>query len=182
MAGHDVIDLGHPSEDEGQTSSRLHKRLAVAAVSSVQSASINPEPSITEPAVLPKTEAGHPPDPQSSTFEGLSREAVARTSLLVSVEHQRNRAPANVALEDCQTLEHFFEILISECNLKGRTATGLRAVSATYPWNYKRLLIRKGRPRDWTLFCGDIRKGWDREAGKFAEDGCEVEIMVHVDV
>lgn len=178
----DIIDLGEPSEDEGPVSPRLHKRPAVAGVSFVRSGSLNPEPSVTEPPNFPKFEAGHSPDPQSSTFEGISREAVARTSLLVSVEHQLNRAPANVPLEACQTVKQLFEILILECNLKGRAAIDLQAVSATYTWNKKQLLIRKGRPRDWTLFCEDIRKGWDREAGKFAEDGCEIKIMVHVDV
>lgn len=176
-----AIEPGPSGEEEYQQSSRPTKRTTVGGASLINSGSLNSIPSQMGAPNLPRMEARYGHDPQSNPFEGLSSNAIAGTSLLVSADNQQHgRAPANVPLDDCGTQEQLFETLVIECNLKGKAAAELSAVSATYTWNHKQHLIRKGRPRDWSIFCEDIRKAWTREAGRFAEDGCEIKMMVHV--
>lgn len=176
-----AIESGSSSEDERQTLPQPTKNTALARDSHVDTGILNSIfPNEGPPNIL-KTEAGYGHDPQSTNLGSLSSNAIAGTSLLVSAEHQPGRAPVNVPLDDCRTQKALFETLVVECNLKGRAATELSAVSATYTWNQKQHLIRKARPRDWSIFREHIRKAWDREAGKFAEDGCEIKMMVHID-
>ena len=85
-----------------------------------------------------------------------------------------------VPLSQCPDLPQLFQTLITECDLKGKIASELSQVSAKYTWDQKRHLIRKARPRDWTIFIDTLRKAWERDATRFAEDGCEVEMIVHV--
>ncbi|CAF9939279.1 MAG: hypothetical protein HETSPECPRED_001539 [Heterodermia speciosa] len=121
-----------------------------------------------------------PSDPEQPTATILPAHVINATSLLVSLSNQPDRAPANVPFSQCLNLAQLFETLVTECDLKGKAASELSQVSAKNTWDQKRLLIRKNRPRDWMLFVDSLRKAWERDASRFAEDGCEVEMVVHV--
>ncbi|KAL8791643.1 MAG: hypothetical protein Q9195_005726 [Heterodermia aff. obscurata] len=124
----------------------------------------------------PKFKSEFPPDPTMS----LPSHVINATSLLVSLSNQPDRAPANVPLSQCPTLPDFFQTLITERKLTTKLASKLDEVSAKYTWDGKRHLIRKARPRDWVIFVETVRKAWERNASRFEEDGCEVEMVVHV--
>ena len=58
--------------------------------------------------------------------------------------------------------------------MKGKDAEELTEISAWYLWNNRDHLIRKDRPRDWTLFIEQLSKVWDEQSDRFAKDYCEV--------
>lgn len=114
-------------------------------------------PSHTTPALpLPKTSIKVPVQSSPSSNPLLPQHAIAATTFMVSIRDQPTLAPIAVALSDCSTLERFFttleqefETLIAIFDLKGKpTANNLSAVLATYPWDQKRQLIRRGK---WEL-------------------------------
>lgn len=163
-----VFEPESSSEDEIEAQPPRPTKRAATEVISIRSESPGPE--------------AEPIDSNSKNARPVQipANAMSRTSLLVSADHMRERAPANVPMSDCTTTEQLFDTLVLECNLKGKAANELSEVSATYSWNQKQHLIRKGRTRDWDIFCSDITKAWDREASRSAEDGCEIQMLAHV--
>ena len=101
-------------------------------------------------------------------------------NILSSYRKDNANALITVPLSQCLNLPQLYETLVTECDLKGKVASQLSEVSARYTWDQKRHLIRKARPRDWTIFVDTLRKAWERDATRFAEDGCEVEMFVHL--
>lgn len=130
------------------------------------------EPELLSYNAVPQTPALVKPEP-------LSYAQMAQTYLRVSSSIRPDLAPASVSFQLCPTLDAFFTTMISECELPadGRVSK----VSATYTWNGKRHLIRRDRKDDWILFVNAVKKAWAKEGETFVDDGCEVEILVHVD-
>lgn len=143
-----------------------------------------------EPSMNPTQDWGSELEPVSAEakppIDALPPHALAATSLLVSASNQPALAPVNVPLEECptledlfKTLETLFDTLVNRCNLKGKAASGLYAISATYAWNQKGQLIRRDKPSDWTSFIRAVNRAWKKESKMLEEDGCEVYIMAH---
>lgn len=132
------------------------------------------EPEIVQENAVPQHPVSIKPEPP--TYEQM-----ARTSLLVSASNQSDIAPASVPFAQCRTLDELFTTMISEYDIQSNGR--ISKVSATYTWNGKRHLLRRDRQEDWVLFCNAIKKAWAREENqlKFLEDGCEVDMMVHVE-
>lgn len=118
----------------------------------------------------------------ANVIQPISPSVLDNTVLLVVSSNQPHRAAANVLLNECTTLDQLFQTLIIECNLKGKAASNLAEVSVTYTWDGKQHLIRKSRARDWTVFMDTVRKAWEKEGSKFADEGCEIKMMAHVDI
>lgn len=132
-------------------------------------------------SVTNTTNAVNAIQPQNDRQINLSTTAIARTSLHVRFSNKADRAPINVSLEDCQTHQQFFNTLISEGDLKGEAARQLSEVSATFTWDQEEHRIRKGRPRDWEIFCEAIEQVWDTEASRFSKERCKIKMMAHID-
>ena len=115
-----------------------------------------------------------------STTEQLSTEAMARTSFIVTASNQPTIAPVTVPFTSCMAFDRLFETLISECDIRLETAQKVTKISAKNTWTGKQIRIRKGRPEDWMFFHRGLCKAWKQGSEQF-EDGCEVEMMIHVD-
>lgn len=132
-------------------------------------------------SVADNTNAVNATQTQTERQINLSPTAIAWTSLHVRFSNKADRAPINVSLGDCQTHQQFFNTLISEGDLKGEAARQLSEVSTTFTWDQEEHRIRKGRPRDWEIFCEAIEQVWETEASKFSKDRCKIKMMAHID-
>ena len=98
---------------------------------------------------------------------------------LVSASNRPFRAPAYIPMAGCESLEQFFQILITACNVTDQAA--LSEVSVDYPWKKdKQQLIRRDWPMDWEIFIDALRKAWEKESNLFVEDGCEINMLADV--
>ena len=129
----------------------------------------------------PNTDRTSPNTTISPPIEKLSSQIIERTGLLVSASIQPDQGFAFVKLTSCTTLDQFFQTLIVECELTGRVASDLKNATARFPWNRAPYLMRKGRDLDWIRFCDLIRNSWEKDAGRFADDGYEIRVVAHVD-
>ena len=115
----------------------------------------------------------------STETVSLSPEARKRTLLLVTADHEGDRAPIAVNLVNCNSSDQFFTKLIYERRLQ-TFEKKVNMISTTSLWNGKKLGLRKGESGDWDLFMDKISRAWNTEAHKF-EDGCEIEVTIHID-
>ena len=117
---------------------------------------------------------------QDSPAQQLSFKAMVRTTFIVTASNQLDMAPVMVPFMFCKTFDRLFDTLIFECGIRPESAKTVSNISATYSWNGKRMRIRRGRPEDWNLFHKGLCKAWV-QGNERLEEGCEVEMMVHVD-
>lgn len=120
-------------------------------------------------------------DSQDEALQNLPSTAMTNTILVVSVDNQPVRqAPVEVPLERCQTSRQFFDTMAILGMPPGQAAANLWAVSATFTWTSKPRLIRRDEPRDWKIFCEEIKKVWAHETSQVAQAEYLIEISVHV--
>ena len=112
--------------------------------------------------------------------EQLSYESMAKTTFIVTASNQPTIAPVIVPFTSCKTFDRLFETLISECDVRAESAKRVSKISAKNTWNGKQVRIRKGRTEDWTILYTGLCKAWNYESERF-EDGCEVEMVIHID-
>lgn len=112
--------------------------------------------------------------------EPLSGPALTKTTILASASHE-NKAPILVPLKSCRTPSQLFATLIKELEIHQDLAEDIKQISVTYTWTGKRLRIRKGNASEWQHFCKTVRTAWESSGKKPFPDGCEVEMVVHVD-
>ncbi|MCJ1437563.1 hypothetical protein MMC27_006950 [Xylographa pallens] len=125
--------------------------------------------------------------PMSNKFEAktkikaeqLSSEIMSKTTLLVTATHLQDMAPVTVKLECFQGFANFLDFLAEECVL-GALSSKVTDVSATYTWNGRKHRFRKERlDVDWRAFCNELRDAFQKNP-TFAQQGCEVGMLLHV--
>ena len=107
----------------------------------------------------------------------LSQEICQKTTLLVTADHEKDKAPITIALPQCRSSDDLFDRLVRESELPNDLARRVKSVSATYKWNGRRLRLRKSHAEDWHRFQKEVSQGWG--SGVLGEEG-EVEMMIHV--
>lgn len=113
-------------------------------------------------------------------LEPLSANAVAKTIFRVSASNIPEKGPVRVPFASCPSSNNLFSTLIEERKIRGELSSKISDITATCTWSGKRYGIRKGKPEDWADFCTYLRKSWDK-GGEAFEDGCEIDMMIHVD-
>lgn len=121
----------------------------------------------SEQSSLPTTQlsSAYARQPPLSAAQLLLQQAFESTTFLVSAIDQPTLAPAPVPLFDCPTLEKFFTILEQELDTVLKACelpklSNLNAVLATYPWDRKKQLIRRGKqPAKDTLHSQKLSNG-----------------------
>ena len=103
------------------------------------------------------------------------------TRLVVSASNQPGLAPVHIALGSIATIEQLYRKLAAACELRLEESRKITAVSVTYTWSGKQQRLRKGQAEDWELFKEVLDKAWERHFDRF-DEGCEVNMMLHVDV
>ena len=112
--------------------------------------------------------------------EPLADDILSSTYFMVTATNQPSTAPITVAFSSCKTFASFFPTMIQECSVLKVSAKKVVHISATFTWSGRRLCLRKDKETDWTMFCTILRNAWDKNASRF-DDGCEVELLLHVD-
>ena len=118
----------------------------------------------------------------------LSPHFLEGTTLVVSVPNQGDVAPFLVPLERCPSLESLFNTLEAsytklaiKCEmLPGQAASDIYGISATFPWNYKRQVIRRDEDSDGMFFVRAVERVWKKDREAFEEDWCEINLTVHI--
>ena len=103
------------------------------------------------------------------------------TRLVVSASNQPELAPVHINLGSIATIEQLYQKLATACELQPDEAAKIATVSVTYTWSGKRQRLRKGRAEDWEHFKEILEKAWERYSDRF-DEGCEVNMMLHVDL
>lgn len=89
-------------------------------------------------------------------------------------------APVNIPLGSVPSIETLFNKLAKACQLRFNEAKKIAAVSVLYTWTGERQRLRKGESEDWEYFNNVLAKEYERNPTRF-EEGCHVDMMVHVD-
>ena len=111
--------------------------------------------------------------------EQLSSQIMSKTTLLVMATHLQDMAPVTVKLECFKGFANFLDFLAEECVL-GNLSSKVTDVSATYTWNGRKHRFRKERlDVDWQAFCNELRDAFQKNP-TFAQQGCEVGMLLHV--
>ena len=114
-------------------------------------------------------------------IEKLPAEILAKTTLLVTASNLSDMAPVLVKLECFKGVTSFLDFLAEECVL-GDAASKVTDASVTYTWNGRKHRLRKTRlDVDWLAFCDELRDAF-RKNPIFLQQGCEVEMLLHVAV
>ena len=100
---------------------------------------------------------------------------------MVLASNQPGLAPVNIPLGSIATIEQLYQKLAAACELRVEESKRITAISVTYTWSGKQQRLRKGRAEDWELFKEVLDKAWNRHSDWF-DEGCEVSMMLHVDV
>ena len=108
----------------------------------------------------------------------MSHKRVFDTILRVSTSDRPSKAPINIPLGNCRSVEEFYNKVLSEC---ATSADAVYDISAVFAWNRRGNLIRKGNRDDWSFFYKQLQRFWERDIDNVTDDTCEVEIMVHIE-
>ena len=108
----------------------------------------------------------------------VSHKRVIRTMLRVSISTRPAKAPINILLGNCRSVEELYTKILSEC---ATSADTVHDISAVFAWNGRGNLIRKGNYDDWSFFYKQLQRSWERNIDNFTDDTCEVAIMVHIE-
>ena len=63
--------------------------------------------------------------------------------------------------------------------MKDSSSRPVREVSATFAWNGRGHLLRRGNKSDWDFFIRDLERAWERDADRFVDNDCDVDILAH---
>ena len=99
----------------------------------------------------------------------------------MAASNQPELAPVNIPLGSVPSIETLFTKLGTACDLRPIEVKKITAVSVLYTWSGERQRLRKGRSEDWDYFNRVLSKEYARNPTRF-EEGCHVDMTVHVDV
>ncbi|MCJ1242878.1 hypothetical protein MMC30_000074 [Trapelia coarctata] len=132
-----------------------------------------------------ETTQSPPAEPKTPKTEMLSNDISGNVFLLVIASNQQHLGPVTVNLNDYTSahegFDGFFDFLAKECEL-GDRSENVTAVSATYLWSGRKHRFRKDKVgMDGKMFFDHITRGFG-DHSEFAKTGCEVEMLLHVDL
>ena len=85
----------------------------------------------------------------------------------------------NVLFTNYNNVQALFYKLIIGGSINESLARAVLEMSATFTWNGRGHLLRKGDKSDWSFFIRDLERAWEREVDRFVDNNCEVDILVH---
>ena len=172
-----------PSPSQTRTSSVAASRTGNPTIIPLDSSEERESPQGHDAFMKKKAKASHKVDASIAAIkaEPLSADAVAKTVFRVSADNIPEKGPIHVPFKHSPTSDDLFTVLLRERKIRGELIVKISDVTATCTWGEKKKFgIRKGKLADWAAFYKYLRKAWESDSNDF-EDGCEVDMMIHVD-
>ncbi len=173
----------------GSTSQRTIRRTRTVASGSGDKSprpvlgSLQPKPALKRALLEPNADLSDGTEPRSSEKPRLEIPVPGgqpvQTVLRVTTSNNPARAPVNVLFAGCGDVDALFHKVLVEGGIAESLSTDIGELTATLTRSGRRHLIRRGNASDWGFFYKDLQGVWTREAGRFVDADCEVDILVH---
>ena len=100
------------------------------------------------------------------------------TLLVISTTNHATHAPFYVQLLKQSTITDLFDALLEECEHQGQPVENASLINVKFLWDGRQWYLRKSNPELFGIFWTILRNAWAMKRDYFAENDCEIQMVV----